>query len=249
VAVLVACGSPARAQEAHSHDEGKGHAAAKYEVEMHDPVTHKPITKAFDLSQPAEKADLEKLLAEGHVHSVHSTAAPDPLSLFSLATDLGVWTVVVFLLLLFVLSKLAWPKMIQGLQKREDSIRGALEEAQKAKEEAHTIRLDLQKQLDQAHGQVRAILDEGRRDAQALRESELAKTKADIQSERERLHREIEMETDQALQRIWSQTAELATQLSSQALRKQLDTASHRRLIDEAMVDLRTATGGANGHA
>jgi F-type H+-transporting ATPase subunit b len=139
--------------------------------------------------------------------------------------------------------------MLAGLQHREENIRGALAEAAKAREEAQAIRTSLQKQLDEAHDRVRQILDEGRRDAQALRESELAKTKADIQGERDRLHREIEMETDQALQRIWTSTADLATQVSAQALRKQLDVDSHRRLIDEALVDLRAAAGGANGHA
>jgi len=249
-AIFVACGSAARAQEKHgSHDEGKGHAAAKYEGEMHDPVTHKPVTKTWDLSKSEDKAELEKALSEGHIHELKSAAPPDPLSLFSLTTDLGVWTIVVFLLLLFVLSRLAWPKMLQGLQKREDRIRGALDEAQKAKDEAHAIRVSLQKQLDDAHDQVRQIIDEGRRDAQALRESELVKTKAEIQSERDRLHREIEMETDQALQRIWSQAAELATQVSAQALGRHLDGDSHRRLIDEALADLRAASGGANGHA
>ena len=49
--------------------------------------------------------------------------------LFSLAADLGLWTLVVFVLLLFVLGRFAWPKMIEGLKKREDRIRGALEEA------------------------------------------------------------------------------------------------------------------------
>ena len=91
--------------------------------------------------------------------------------------------------------------------------------------------------------------NEARRDAQALHETELAKTKAEIQAERERLQREIQIETDQALQRIWTHTADLATQVSAQALRKQLDVNSHRRLIDEALADLRAAAKGANGHA
>jgi F-type H+-transporting ATPase subunit b len=163
--------------------------------------------------------------------------------------DLAIWTVVVFLVLLFVLARFAWKPMLAGLKQREENIRGALTEAAKAREEAQSIRASLKKQLDEAHDRVRAILDEGRRDAQALRESELAKTKADIQAERERLHREIEVETDQALQRIWTHTAELATLVSARVIGKQLDANSHRQLVDEALADLRTAARGANGHA
>lgn len=163
--------------------------------------------------------------------------------------DLAIWTVVVFLLLLFVLTKFAWKPMLTGLQKREETIRSALEEAQAARDEAKTARLDLQKQLADAHSQVRAILDEGRRDAQQLRDSEMAKTAADIQTERNRLTREIEIQTDQALQKIWSQAAELATAVSAKALGRGISDDGHRKLIDEALSEIRAVGGRANGHA
>jgi len=49
------------------------------------------------------------------------------------------------------------------------------------------------------------------------------------------------LETDQALQTIWSKAADLATQVSAAALGKQLDANMHRRLIDEALDDLKAA--------
>ena len=148
--------------------------------------------------------------------------------------DLAIWTVVVFLVLLFVLAKFAWKPMLAGLQQREENIRSALAEAQSARDEARTIHADLQKQLAAAHDQVRAILDEGRHNAQQLRDSEMAKTAAEIQAERDRLHREIEMQTAQAIQHIWSQAAELATLASAKALGHGITADGHRRLIDEA---------------
>src|SRR5438067_9652961 len=53
--------------------------------------------------------------------------------------DLAIWTVVVFLILLFVLSKFAWKPMLQGLQKREQDIHSAIEEAHKTREEARRL--------------------------------------------------------------------------------------------------------------
>src|ERR1700722_13023408 len=50
--------------------------------------------------------------------------------------DLSIWTIVVFLVLFFVLKKWAWGPMLEGLQKREQSIHSAMEEAKAAKEEA-----------------------------------------------------------------------------------------------------------------
>src|SRR5262249_18190411 len=57
--------------------------------------------------------------------------------------DLGIWTIVVFLILFFLLKKYAWGPMLTGLQKREENISTALEEAQKARDEAKKIRDDL----------------------------------------------------------------------------------------------------------
>jgi F-type H+-transporting ATPase subunit b len=163
--------------------------------------------------------------------------------------DLAVWTVVIFLVLLFVLGKYAWKPMLAGLQKREDSIRSALAEAHAAHEEAKRIQIELQKQLAAAHEQVRQILDEGRRDAEQLREAELAKTQAEIKVERDRLHREIEMETAQAIRKIWSQAAELATLASAKALGRAITEDGHRKLIDEALAEIKASDAGANGHA
>src|SRR4029453_19685850 len=100
--------------------------------------------------------------------------------------------VVVFLVLLFVLWKFAWGPMLTGLQKREDSIRAALDEAAKARDEAHAIRVQLQQEMGQAQQKVKGIIDEAKRDAQATAEEMVAKAKADIGQERERLHREIQ---------------------------------------------------------
>jgi F-type H+-transporting ATPase subunit b len=170
-------------------------------------------------------------------------------SIFPSTADLGLWSLVVFLILLFVLWKWAWGPILEGLQKREGSIRGALDEATKARDEAHTLRAQLQQEMGQAHVKVREIIDEARRDAQVMREEELAKAKAEIQGERDRLRREIEAETDQALQRIWASAADLATQASAKALGRSLDGESHRRLIDEALADLQSAANRSNGNA
>src|SRR5438105_13222447 len=51
--------------------------------------------------------------------------------IFDLRLDLGLWTIVVFLLLLFVLKKFAWGPMLQGLHKREERIQGAIADAQR----------------------------------------------------------------------------------------------------------------------
>jgi F0F1-type ATP synthase membrane subunit b/b' len=86
------------------------------------------------------------------------------------------------------------------------------------------------------------MIDEAKRDAAATAEQIKADNMAQIAIERERLRREIQVETDQALKMLWTKAADLAIQASSAALRKQLDVNQHRRLIDEALADIRKAS-------
>ena len=155
--------------------------------------------------------------------------------------DLVLWSLVVFVLLLIVLGKFAWGPMLHGLQRREQNIRSAIEEAQKTREEAQKLRVQFEQQLAKAHENVRDILDEGRRAAQQLTEEMTSKARADIQAEQERRRREIEMAKDQALQELWNQSAQLATLISAKAIRRQLNEEDHRRLVDEALAEVRQA--------
>lgn len=161
--------------------------------------------------------------------------------IFTLALDLTLWTIVVFVLLLVILRKYAWGPMLEGLTKREQDIHAAAEEARQARDEAKRLREEFERKSAEAEQRARDIVDEARRNAQRAADETRAKTMAEIQSERERLHREVDNALDQALQQIWSQTAQLATLVSAKAIGRQLNPDDHRRLVDEAIADLRQA--------
>ena len=186
------------------------------------------------------------VVAQEHGHEAaaktgqHGESQGEP-SIFGWALDLAIWTIVVFLLLLWVLSKFAWKPMLEGLQRREESIRSALDEAQRAREEAKTLQARFEAEMNRAQEKVREVLDEARRDAQNLRDEMVAKAKSEIQTERDRLRHEIEMARDQALQQLWNQTAQLATLISAKAIRRELNVEDHRRLVDEAIAELQEA--------
>jgi F-type H+-transporting ATPase subunit b len=160
---------------------------------------------------------------------------------FKGALDLAIWTVVVFLVLLFVLGKFAWKPLIEGLDRREQSIHNAMREAQAARDEAARMREQLQAEMNKAQEAVRGVMDEARRNAEAMSAELVARGKADVAAERERLHRELQVARDQALQQIWSQAAQLATLISAKAVRRNLNEDDHRRLLDEALAEFRSA--------
>src|SRR5262245_27567766 len=87
------------------------------------------------------------------------------------AGDLGnsFWTLLIFVLVLVVLGKYAWGPILNALQSREQFIREALEKAKREREEAEARLREYEERLAGARGEASAIVDEGRRDAEAVK--------------------------------------------------------------------------------
>jgi len=124
-------------------------------------------------------------------------------------------------------------------------ILGARDEAAKTKAEAEELRARLQKDFAEAQDKVRAMLDEARRDADALRATEREAGARDAQAERERAKREIEAAKDVALDEIYRQAVDLATTLSAKTLSRQITADDHRKLLDESLAELRQGAARA----
>jgi F-type H+-transporting ATPase subunit b len=196
------------------------------------------------LVEPADKAEPA---ATGHGapagggHSADASHAAEEPGLFPKSYDLGIWTLVVFILLFFILQRKAWPFILQNLQKREQGIAKAIAEAEQAREDAARLRVELQKELDRSGERVREILEAARRDAQHTKDEILAEARTEAQAEWERKRREIDTAFSQALQDIVKQSMELAALISTKAIRRQLSVDDHRRLVDESLAELKTA--------
>lgn len=183
------------------------------------------------------------LLAAASVGFASAADAPDAHkpSPFEGTLDLAIWTWVVFLLLFFVLRKYAWKPMLEGLQQREANIHQAMDEARKAREEAENLRVHLKHEMDQVNDKIRTLLEEAHRDGESTKAQKVAEAEAEIRTERERTLRDIQTARDQALQDLWSRTADLAAMVSTKAIRRQLTADDHRLLVDEALTELRQA--------
>jgi len=164
--------------------------------------------------------------------------------LFTKAVDLGIWTLLVFLLLLFILSKFAWKPMMQGLEQRERAIHSALHEAQQAREEATRLRAQLEEQLRKANEQARTILDEARRAGERTTAEMIAEAHKKIQAEHERLQREMNLAYSQARRDLQTEAAQLATLVAGKVIRRQMNHDDHRQLVEEALAELRTTSDG-----
>lgn len=154
--------------------------------------------------------------------------------------DLSIYTLIVFIVLLLFLGRFAWPNIVAGMKAREEGLAKLKDDAVKALEAATAKQAELDAKLAAANDEIRKMLEEARRDAQALREAEKLAGQKDAEAERERAKREIEAATEQAKQELYQQSVKLAALMSSKALRRQMMASDHERLIEESLAELKS---------
>lgn len=163
------------------------------------------------------------------------------------AGDIGsaIWTVVIFLLVIFVLGKFAWGPVLSQLQAREDFIREALSSAKADREAAEARLREYEEKLAAARAEATAIVEEGRRDAEVLRD----RLEADGQKKSDemlaRAKREIEIATQTAVKEIYQRASQLTTDAASRIIRQELKPEDHQRLIAEAIERIEGESMGA----
>ena len=158
--------------------------------------------------------------------------------LIKVVPGLMIWTIVAFLITLFVLKRYAFGPIQRTIDERRERIRRALEEADHARDEARRLLEEHRSLIGQARGQAEEILSEARKVAEAMARRVKEETEADRQRRLEETHRQIEAETHRALQQIRTEVAELTLVATTKVTGKVLEDADHRRLIEDAIKDL-----------
>jgi F-type H+-transporting ATPase subunit b len=158
--------------------------------------------------------------------------------LIQVTPGLMIWTIVCFLITLFVLKRYAFGPIQKAIDERRERIRQSLEEADKARAEAHELLEEHRKLIGQAKGDAEEILTEARRVSEANVRRMREETEADRQRRLEDTRRQIEAETRKALEQIRVEVADLSLIAAEKVTRRSLDDADHRRLIEEAIGEL-----------
>ena len=169
--------------------------------------------------------------------------------LVSPSLGLMVWTLLAFGATVYILNKVAFPRIVEALDRRRRAIEESIEGAERTKREADDLLGEYRARLREARGQAEDIVVRARRAADALQdESKQAAVK-----QREELlqatRRDIEAETRRALDEIRREVADLTVVATEKVTRKSLTPEDHTRLIEEALqeVDFSTLAGDGNG--
>jgi F-type H+-transporting ATPase subunit b len=158
--------------------------------------------------------------------------------LIQVTPGLMIWTIVCFLITLYVLKRYAFGPIQHGIDERRERIRRSLEEADRAREEARRLLEEHRKLISGAQTDAEEILSEARRVADANERRMREELEADRQRRLEETRKQIEAETRRALEQIRVEVVDLSMLAASKVTRKSLDDEDHRRLIDEAVGEL-----------
>jgi F-type H+-transporting ATPase subunit b len=168
---------------------------------------------------------------------------------FLVSPNLGlmIWTLLVFLFTMYVLSKEAFPRIQAALDKRANAIRESIEGAERTRKEADELLTEYRARLKEAREQADDIV------ARARKSAENAKNEATEQGRQKReelvaaARRDIEAETRRSLERIRKEVADLTVITTEKVVRKSLEPEDHQRLIDEALKEADFSELSGNG--
>jgi F-type H+-transporting ATPase subunit b len=165
------------------------------------------------------------------------------------APGLMLWTLIVFGLSMWVLAKLAFPRIGAALDKRQQAIEESIDLAERTKTEAEQLLNEYRERLGEARGQADEIVARARKTAEDQQAKSLAETKAKREEMMEQTRREIEAETRRAIGRIREEVADLTVLATEKVTRKTLDEEDQRRLVEEALseIDFSALSGSADG--
>jgi F-type H+-transporting ATPase subunit b len=172
-----------------------------------------------------------------------SIAAQLPLAdsgsfLVSPGLGLMIWTLVLFFFTMWVLGKVAFPRIQEALDKRANAINENIEAAERQRQEADELLNEYRERLKEAREQAEDITERARKAADAAKAegTELGKEK------REELvaaaRRDIEMETRRSLERIRKEVADLTVLATEKVTRRALGADDQRRLVEEALSEV-----------
>ena len=162
--------------------------------------------------------------------------AENPLLRFE--PGLMLWTVLTFVVLLFVLRRIAWKPLLEALDAREKRINDALLKAEKAQREAEQAIAENRKRSDEAMRQAEQLIEQARQDAEQTRRKLIEEARAESQRVVDQGMRRLEAEQRAAMQELRAVTADLAIRAAGRLIQSSLTEQQQRELVDQFLKDV-----------
>jgi F-type H+-transporting ATPase subunit b len=170
--------------------------------------------------------------------------------LVSPGLGLMIWTLVLFLFTMWVLSKVAFPKIQEALDKRANVISESIEAAERQRKESDELLSEYRARLAEAREQADDIMARARKSAETAEAEAAAAGKEKREELVEAAKRDIEAETRRSLDQIRQEVADLTVLATERVTRKSLNPDDQKRLVEEALseVDFSTLSGSESNN-
>jgi F-type H+-transporting ATPase subunit b len=168
---------------------------------------------------------------------------------FRVTPEVGlmIWTLIAFLVTLYVLRRVAFPRVQEALDKRQKAIEAAIDESEHTRTEAQKILEEYRQRLQEARAQAEDIVARARRAAEEHQRESLEAAREQREELLQQTRRDIDAETRRALQEIRNEVADLTVMATEKVTRMALSPDDQQRLVQEALSELDFAALGQDG--
>ena len=170
---------------------------------------------------------------------------PEGIDLILPAVDELVWGTITFILVAYVLMRVALPKIRQAIEAREQSIQEAKESAEGQRAEAEKLLEDYKEQLAEARSEANRIIEEARRSAEQVRKDLIAKAEEEAKQVVERAQGQIEAERSRTLDEVRAEVRNLAIVVAEKVVGETLDKQMQGKLVDQYIEQVGSMNGGS----
>jgi F-type H+-transporting ATPase subunit b len=168
---------------------------------------------------------------------------------FLVSPNLGlmIWTLIAFGVTMFALSRYAFPRITEALDRRQKAIEESIDHAERIRREADELLEEYRERLKEAREQADEIVERARKAAEVAKSQGVEEGKAKREELVTAARRDIEIETRRSLEQIRKEVADLTVLATEKLTRKTLDSEDHKRLIDEALAEVDFSAVAGNG--
>ena len=151
-----------------------------------------------------------------------------------------IWTVITFIVLMTILWKAAWKPVVEALDARAEKVRGDIENADRARQEAEKLLAQHKAMMDNAKNEAANIISDSRVEAEKMKNEIVEKAGTDAKDISERAKKEIELAKDRALSDIKAEVVTLSTEIAAKIINKNLNPDDQKALVEETLNKVRT---------
>lgn len=151
-----------------------------------------------------------------------------------------------FTVTLGIAAKLVWPKILQGLDARENKILSEIENAERARSEAERAQQEYADELAKARSEAAKMIEEAKAEAMRAAADLKSQNEAELTSMKASARQQIEAAQKAAIEEIYREAGTVAIAVAEKILQRQVNETDQQRLVEETLGEI---TREYAGHA